>query len=69
MPERQSTGQTPEPYEKVEEEMRRRAQQRVFEEEVEKWIKELREKARIVIAKAPPGLPNRTPTPLATRSP
>jgi parvulin-like peptidyl-prolyl isomerase len=54
----------PEPFEKVEEEMRRRAQQRTFEEEVQKWMKELREKARIVLYKAPASIPPRTPTPI-----
>ena len=44
-----AANRTPEPFEKVEEEMRRRAQQRSFEEEVAKWMKELREKARIVV--------------------
>ena len=69
VPERQSAGQAPEPYEKVQEEMRRRAQQRAYEDELEKWMKELREKARIVIVKASPAVPNRTPTPLSTRNP
>ncbi len=64
VPEVRTANRTPEPFEKVEEEMRRRAQQRTFEEEVEKWMKELREKARIVIYKAPASIPPRTPTPI-----
>ncbi len=64
VPERRASGQTPEPFEKVEEQMRRLAQQRSFDEEVEKWMKELREKARIVIHKPPGAAPNRVPTPL-----
>src|SRR5713101_8022074 len=62
--EARAANRTPEPFEKVEEEMRRRAQQRTFEEEVEKWMKELREKARIVLYKAPASIPPRTPTPI-----
>ncbi len=65
VPERQAAGQAAEPFEKVVEEMRRRAQQRVFDDEVEKWLKDLREKASIAIyridAPIPPG---RTPKPL-----
>jgi len=64
VPEVRAANLTPEPFEKVDEEMRRRAQQRTFDEEVEKWIKELREKARIVIYKAPASIPPRTPTPI-----
>jgi len=67
VPEVRAANGTPEPFEKVEEEMRRRAQQRTFEEEVEKWMKELREKARIVIYKAPASIPPRTPTPIGKK--
>lgn len=42
-------GKTPEPFEAVAEEMRRRSQQRVFDEETEKWMKEIRQKARVAI--------------------
>jgi parvulin-like peptidyl-prolyl isomerase len=65
VPEVRAVNRTPELFEKVEEEMRRRAQQRTFEEEVEKWMKELREKARIVIYKEPASIPPRTPTPIS----
>jgi len=64
VPEARAANRTPEPFEKVEEDMRRRAQQRTFEEEVEKWMKELREKARIVLYKASTSIPPRTPTPI-----
>jgi parvulin-like peptidyl-prolyl isomerase len=64
VPELRAANRAPEPFEKVEEEMRRRAQQRTFEEEVEKWMKDLREKARIVVYKAPASIPPRTPTPI-----
>jgi parvulin-like peptidyl-prolyl isomerase len=66
VPEVRAANRTPEPFEKVDEEMRRRAQQRTFEEEVEKWMKELREKARIVIYKAPASISPRTPTPISS---
>jgi hypothetical protein len=67
-PERRAAGQAVEPFEQVAEEMRRRSQQRTFDDEVEKWIKELREKARIAIYPASvPIPPDRTPTPLGKK--
>jgi hypothetical protein len=82
VPERRAAGLPVPPFETVSEEMRARSQQRVFAEEVEKWMKELREKARIsiyriaipaagvrtpiVIATAA-AAPDRTPTPKAVR--
>jgi len=65
VPERQAAGQPAEPFEKVAEEMRRRSSQRVFDDEVEKWLKDLREKASIAIYRVDTPLPpGRTPTPL-----
>jgi parvulin-like peptidyl-prolyl isomerase len=65
VPEARAANRMPELFEKVEEDMRRRAQQRTFEEEVEKWMKELREKARIVVYKSPASPPPaRIPTPI-----
>jgi len=65
VPERQAAGQPAEAFDKVAEEMRRRSQQRVFDEEVEKWLKDLREKASIAIYRTDTPLPpGRTPTPL-----
>src|SRR5262245_3986113 len=49
VPERKAAGLPVPEFEKVTEEMRTRSEQRVFAEEVEKWMKELREKARIAI--------------------
>ena len=51
-PERKAAGLPVPAFEAVSEEMRTRSQQRVFNEEVEKWLKELREKARIAIYRA-----------------
>jgi parvulin-like peptidyl-prolyl isomerase len=48
-PERKAAGLAVPAFEAVSEEMRARSERRVFSEEVEKWIKELREKARITI--------------------
>jgi hypothetical protein len=65
VPERQAAGQPAEPFEKVVEEMRRRSQQRAFDEEVEKWLKDLREKASIAVYRIEmPIPPERTPKPL-----
>jgi hypothetical protein len=50
------------PFDEVADEMRKRSQQRAFDEEVEKWAKELREKARVVVYKVPTAVtPGRTP--------
>jgi hypothetical protein len=48
-PERKAAGLAVPAFEAVSEEMRARSERRVFSEEVEKWIKELREKARIAV--------------------
>lgn len=65
VPQQRAAGAKVEPFETVAEEMRRRSQQRVFDEEGEKWIKEIRQKARVAIYRIelPPGQ-GRTPTPL-----
>lgn len=76
-PERLAAGLPVPPYEQVAEAMRARSQQRTFDEEVARWIAELRDKAKItiyptptaatgqgppvVIATAPPAV--RTPAP------
>ena len=49
VPERKAAGAAPEPFESVVEEMRRRSQQRVFDEEAAKWMKEIRQKAAVAI--------------------
>jgi parvulin-like peptidyl-prolyl isomerase len=67
VPERKAAGLPVPPFETVSEEMRTRSQQRVFTEEVEKWMKELREKARIAIYRIPiPAAGGRTPVVIAT---
>lgn len=66
-PERRAAGLPVPPFEEVSEEMRSRSQQRVFAEEVEKWRKELREKARVAIYRIAVPIPEgRTPVPLTT---
>ncbi|HKA37933.1 MAG TPA: hypothetical protein VKH43_14000 [Thermoanaerobaculia bacterium] len=70
VPERKAAGLAVPPFEQVSEEMRNRSAQRVFHEEVEKWIRELRDKSRISIYRLPPhsGAP-RTPVVVATAGP
>ena len=75
MPEQEAAKLPVEPFETVSEEMRRRASERAFEEQVARWLKELRQKARIGINRIPPALesagapvvlstaPARTPAP------
>jgi hypothetical protein len=56
-PERRAAGLSVPPFEAVLEEVRKRAQSRAFEEEVEKWRRELREKARVGIYRIPVPVP------------
>jgi hypothetical protein len=69
-PERKAAGLTVPAFETVSGEMRDRSQQRVFDDEVEKWMKELREKARIAVYPAPVPVPGaRTPVVVSTAGP
>ena len=53
------------PFESVADDMRRNSQQRLFDEEAEKWMKEIRQKARITIYPDPTAIPaDRKPVPL-----
>jgi hypothetical protein len=56
-PERRAAGLAVPLFEEVTDEMRRRAQERSFEEEVEKWRTELRRKARVAIYRIPVPVP------------
>ncbi|MEP7133251.1 MAG: hypothetical protein ABI914_08790 [Acidobacteriota bacterium] len=49
--ERKAAGVPVEPFEAVAEEMRRRSQQRVFNDEAQKWMREIRQRARVAIYK------------------
>ena len=57
VPERQAAGLAVAPFESVLEEVRKRSQERTFEEEIEKWRKDLREKARVGIYRIPVPVP------------
>jgi hypothetical protein len=57
VPERRAAGLSVAPFESVLEEVRKRSQERTFEEEVEKWRKELREKARVGVYRIPVPVP------------
>ncbi len=62
VPEQKAAGLPAAPFESVAEEMRRRYSVRLFDEEVAKWLKDLRQKARISIYRISPALPaGRTP--------
>jgi parvulin-like peptidyl-prolyl isomerase len=70
VPERKAAGLPVPEFEKVAEEMRSRSEQRVFAEQIEKWMKELREKARIAIYRIPvQSSPDRTPVVISTAPP
>jgi hypothetical protein len=53
VPERRAAGQPVASFESVLEEVRKRAQERSFEEETEKWRKDLRQRARVGIYRIP----------------
>ena len=53
VPERRAAGLPVAPFESVVEEVRRRAQERSFAEETEKWRRDLRQKARVGIYRIP----------------
>lgn len=55
--ERRAAGLPIPPFETVVEEMRKRAQDRVFAEEIDKWRKELRVRARVAIYRIPVPVP------------
>jgi len=57
VPERRAANLPVQPFEEVADLMRQRSQQRVFDEEADKWAKELREKARVQIYPVPSAPP------------
>jgi hypothetical protein len=69
VPERKAAGLSVPAFDAVSEEMRSRSQQRVFDEEVDRWLKDLREKARISFPPKTDSVPRRTPVVIATGIP
>jgi hypothetical protein len=70
VPEQKAAGLSPAPFDAVADDMRKRYSERAFDEEVAKWLKELRQKARISIFRIPVAVPeNRVPVVLATAPP
>jgi hypothetical protein len=62
VPERKAARQPVEPFEAVAEQMQRRYSDRAFDEEVAKWLTDLRQKSRISIYRLPVVIPtDRTP--------
>ena len=57
LPEQKAAGQPAAPFEAVAEEMRRSSSERAFDAEVARWLKELRQKARISIYRIPVEIP------------
>ncbi|HEX9147810.1 MAG TPA: hypothetical protein VF958_01490, partial [Thermoanaerobaculia bacterium] len=57
VPERRAANLAVPPFEAVTDEMRKRAQERAFEEEIGKWRRELRQKARVAIYRIPVPIP------------
>ena len=77
VPEEKAAGRTPAPYDQVAAEMRRRYSVRIFDEQVARWLKDLRQKARISIFRLPVAPPSdrktillaAPPTPARTPAP
>ena len=67
-PERRAAGLAVPPFESVLEEVRRRAQERSFDEETEKWRRDLRQKARVGIYRIPVPLGDRRKVVLSSTS-
>jgi hypothetical protein len=66
VPEQTAAGAPVQPFEAVAEEMRRRTSVRMFDEEVARWLKDLRQKARVSIYRIPVEVPEgRTPVSLS----
>ncbi len=66
VPEQTAAGAPVQPFDAVAEEMRRRTSVRMFDEEVARWLKDLRQKARVSIYRIPVGVPEgRTPVVLS----
>lgn len=70
VPEQKAAGAPVQPFDAVAEEMRRRTSVRMFDEEVARWLKDLRLKARVSIYRIPAGVPEgRTPVVLSAAPP
>ena len=57
LPEQKAAGAAAAPFESVSEQMRQRSSERAFDEEVAKWLKDLRQRARIAIYRIPVVVP------------
>jgi hypothetical protein len=57
VPERRAAALAVPPFESVADEMRKRAQGKAFDEEIDKWRRELRQKARVAIYRIPVPIP------------
>jgi len=69
LPEQKAAGAAAEPFEAVAEEMRRRASVRAFDQEVTKWLQDLRQRARISIYRIPFPPSGQTPIVLSAAPP
>jgi len=70
VPEQEAAKLPVEPFDQVAGEMRRRASERAYDEQVARWLKELRQKARIGIYRVQPAIPARsTPVIVSTAPP
>jgi hypothetical protein len=63
VPEQAAAGQKASPFESVADEMRKRSSERALDEEVARWVKDLRQKSRVSIYRIP------VPAPAASERP
>ena len=61
VPEEKAAGKEPSPFESVVEAMRQRSSERAFDQEVARWLRELRQKSRISIYRIPVAVPQDRP--------
>jgi hypothetical protein len=70
VPEQKAAGLVPPPFEAVADEMRRRSSERAFDEEVTRWLRDLRQKSRISVYRMPVAVPqDRTAIVISTAPP
>jgi hypothetical protein len=68
--EQKAAGLAPPPFESVADEMRRRSSERAFDEEVTRWLRDLRQKSRISVYRIPVAIPqDRTAIVISTAPP
>ncbi|MEP6994046.1 MAG: hypothetical protein ABI968_05940 [Acidobacteriota bacterium] len=69
VPDQTAAGASAAPFESVADEMRQRSSERAFDDEVARWLKDLRQKSRISIYRIPVGIPEGRPVIVLSTAP